>query len=79
MTDRDLRDILREARRQGWEILDRGKHYKLRKGNAQVTIAKTPSDWRARQNIIAQLRRAGFEWPPEGKKPSGRKKKRRDQ
>lgn len=36
-------------------------------GITLVTIHNTPSDWRARANTIAKMRRGGFQWPPRGK------------
>jgi predicted RNA binding protein YcfA (HicA-like mRNA interferase family) len=62
---KELKEISREAERQGWRV------GKTKKGHAQffapdgegiVTAAGTPSDHRSIDNLIAMLRRYGFKW-----------------
>ncbi len=68
---REWRELIEEAQRQGWraERTQRG-HWQLfaPDGRTIVTLPGTPSDWRAFRNTIAQMRRAGFRWPPEGRR-----------
>ncbi len=63
----DLRDIVREARRQGWKVLPtKGGHLEFRSPQGQRIFGpSTPSDWRAVRNLLAHLKRGGFEWPPK--------------
>lgn len=60
---REVRDLVREAERQGWRVRERGAHFTLfaPDGVGIVTVAKTPSDRRWRANTLAQLRRHGFQ------------------
>jgi len=63
---KDLRAILREAERQGWQVeLRKGGPYKLRPPAGQgppITTGSTPGDRRGLLNLIARMRRYGFEW-----------------
>lgn len=65
--EKELREILREAERQGWRVVRGSKHFKLYApdGKTIVTAPTTPSDWRAIRDVIARMRRAGFRWPPK--------------
>ncbi|MCL6521914.1 MAG: hypothetical protein K6U79_06000 [Firmicutes bacterium] len=66
--DREVHELIEEAKRQGWRVDDSGKHVKVYppdKSLPPVVIGKTPSDWRAWRNNVARLRRAGLKWPPE--------------
>jgi hypothetical protein len=72
----DLRDLEKAAKRQGWGI-DRTKagHVRFWPPDSSIppsVFSGTPSDWRAIRNFLADLRRKGLAWPPEGK---GRKRK----
>lgn len=72
----DLRDLEKAAKRQGWPV-DRTKQGHVRfwppDGVTPPSIySGTPGDQRAIRNFLADLRRKGFRWPPEGK---GRKRK----
>jgi predicted RNA binding protein YcfA (HicA-like mRNA interferase family) len=61
----DLKKLLSAAQEQGWRIeLGKGGHFKLYApdGVGRVTMSSTPSDRRALNNAIAQMRRFGFEW-----------------
>lgn len=62
---KELKEIIREAERQGWRV------GKTKKGHPQffvpdgeniVTAAGTPSDHRSIDNLVARLRRYGFKW-----------------
>lgn len=62
---KELRQLLREARRQGWRVERTKKgHYKLwpPDGGPPEILPGTPSDWRSLKNAIARLRRRGFRW-----------------
>jgi predicted RNA binding protein YcfA (HicA-like mRNA interferase family) len=62
---KDLKQILRTAEWQGWRVeLQRGGHYKLYPPNGDriVTTGSTPSAPSALRNLIAEMRRRGFEW-----------------
>ena len=64
--DKDLKRLLKELDRQGFDVRTSGKGYPLiyRDGAFVTKLAQTPSDWRSWKNGIAALRRAGFRWPP---------------
>ena len=63
-SNKDIRKLLDAIRAAGGEVVPhRGKdgHYKVYlDGQYLVGIAGTPSDWRARANDIARLRRGGL-------------------
>lgn len=63
----DLDDVVREARRQNFTVEPtRNQHLRFTppdKSRQPVTTGGTPSDKRALQNLISDLRRyAGFVW-----------------
>lgn len=67
----DLDDVVREARRQNFTIEHtRNQHLRFvppDKSRQAVTTGGTPSDKRALQNLISDLRRyAGFVWDRKG-------------
>lgn len=64
--DKDTRKILKVAQDQGFTVeITRKGHAVVRKDGRVITTASgTASDHRARLNLIAQLRRGGFQWPP---------------
>lgn len=68
MADRGTtREIVRELERQRWRVEPTAKgHFKAYPpdGRAMVTFGPVGNDPRAIKNIIAQLRRSGFCWPP---------------
>lgn len=73
---RDLDKITRMARRQGW-IVEQRKSGHVRftppdKNQPAYTTSLTPSDVRATQNLVAALRRRGFEYDQRG--GTGRKR-----
>lgn len=58
----DIKKILKEAQHQGFRI-ERGKHWKLYppdRTKGVVFISQSPSCHRAIENILADLRVAGF-------------------
>ncbi len=59
----DFPKLLRELRKQGFRVEDVGRRYKVYPRNEalpMVTLPKTPS--RGLANIVATLRRSGFQW-----------------
>lgn len=71
---KEVRELIRYLEKLGWMIRSSGKHYvAMKPGHPRIPIPKTPSDWRGLKNSISRLRKEGVQWPPEGKKPSGRK------
>lgn len=65
--DKDLRKILKEAEKQGFEVrtTTSGHPMVYRNGQFVTQSSKTPSDRRGIRNLIAALRRHGFQWPPK--------------
>lgn len=63
-TDKDLVKVLRELRRQGFEVAPlRNHHLAVTKdGHRVAVLSATPSDRRSRKNEMADLRAAGFVW-----------------
>ena len=61
-TRKDVKRLVREAARQGWEVDDRGDKVLLRSpdGRTLVTLHWTPSDHRWRENAYRDLRQGGF-------------------
>ncbi len=62
---KEFKEVLREAEKQGFRI-ERGKGGKLKlyapDGVNIVHASATPSDRRAVDNFVADLRRCGFRW-----------------
>jgi predicted RNA binding protein YcfA (HicA-like mRNA interferase family) len=60
---KEARELAAEAARQGWRVEDKGSHFKMFSpdGVTIVTLAKTPSDRRWRENTISKLRKGGFQ------------------
>jgi hypothetical protein len=67
-----FRDVVAEAKRQGWEVVQtRGGHWRFVPPDPMAPIvyaAGAPSDRRALDNHIARMRRSGFRWPPPGRR-----------
>jgi hypothetical protein len=61
---KEVKELLREAERQGWRVERRSRHYMLfaPDGKGKVTIASTPSTPRAITHSVARMRRYGFVW-----------------
>lgn len=64
MADKEVTKLLREARRQGWRVEKRRKHYQLYSpdGRGIVNVPTTPSSRRTIMNRITRMRHYGFEW-----------------
>lgn len=64
--DKDLAKILKEAKKQGFEVRTTSDGHPMvyRNGQFVTQFATSPSDWRGQKNLIAALRRYGFQWPP---------------
>jgi hypothetical protein len=62
--DKEVRTVIREARRQGFRIAETKKGWMVygKEGIGQALLHRTPSDPRGFLNDIAQLRRLGFVW-----------------
>lgn len=62
---KEMKEIRREAERQGWRVEATKKghiRFYAPDGTNIVHAAGTPSDRRSIDNLIAQLRRYGFRW-----------------
>lgn len=67
---KDQKSLIKALKAQGFQVRQTGSgHYQVRspEGRIIAVFGKTPSDSRAFKNAIAQLRRAGFAWPPKGR------------
>jgi hypothetical protein len=69
---KDIKDIVEAARNQGFRV-ERTKKghwvfYSPDTSRKPVFHSGTPGDRRAIDNLLAELRRAGFVWPPKGRK-----------
>jgi predicted RNA binding protein YcfA (HicA-like mRNA interferase family) len=64
----DIKKIRKALDQQGWRIEDRkGGHamaYPPDQTKPAVVLPGTPGGGRWLQNLVAQLRRSGFIWPP---------------
>jgi len=63
---KDSLQLIKQIRKQGFdcEMQNSGHWHVLVQGIRILTIAASPSDWRASRNNIARLRKFGFVWPP---------------
>lgn len=64
--EKDFGKYLRAAEQQGWEVRPKKKGFMLvpaDKTKNMVMVHRTPSDNRALNNILAEMRRSGFVWP----------------
>lgn len=64
--DKDMKKLIKAAEAQGFTVeLSAKGHPVFRKSERVVaTGSGTSSDHRAIKNLIGQLRKAGFRWPP---------------
>lgn len=63
MASKELKDLLKALRAAGWRVED-SRHFRCFPPDVTkpiVVIAKTPSDRRTWQNMLALLRRSGFD------------------
>ena len=60
---RDVRPLVRKAVQQGWSVtLTRKCHLRWTNPEGRSVIsASTPSDWRNRRNLLADLKRLGLQ------------------
>lgn len=67
MNDKDLRKFLREAEQQGWtsKFIKAGELWFSPDGITKVTVHGTPSDVRSFNNMVAEFRKGGMQWPPK--------------
>lgn len=72
----EVRELVAEAVRQGWRLVNTGSHYKLfaPDGIAKATIPHTPSDHRWRDNAVRDLRKGGFVDPKATPKRKDKRK-----
>ena len=65
--DKDTKKLVKAIKAQGFTVVPtRGRHLRVIKDGRQVgVLAGTASDHRTWRNTIADLRRAGFQWPPK--------------
>jgi hypothetical protein len=71
MSAKDIAGIIRELERQSFTVTRTAKnHWIVRSadGRRVATLPSTPSDRRSLLNALAALRRAGFQWPPTGRR-----------
>ena len=68
--DKDIRKVLQDLVKQGYEIRISGKGYPMvyLDGTFVTKAAQTPSDRRGYKNMMATLRRSGYQ--PGGRKGS---------
>jgi hypothetical protein len=61
---KELKEIIREAERQGWRVEKSGHGWRFYAPDKEhiVHAAATPSDRRAINNLVSDLRRYGFTW-----------------
>ena len=61
---KDVKEIVHEAKRQGWRVKQTAKGWILYDptGRHMETLHKTPSDRRGLRNSISRMRRYGFRW-----------------
>lgn len=64
--DRDTKKLITASEAQGFivELSRKGHPVFSKDGKLIATGSGTASDPRSIKNVIAQLRRAGFQWPP---------------
>lgn len=62
MTQKDVRAVVREAKKQGFEVTKAGSgHLRFKAPNGALVFATgTRTDYRGHRNFLAALRRAGF-------------------
>lgn len=66
---KDIKAIRKALTEQGWRIENKGGYdqaYPPDPTKRRVKLPKTPGEGRAIPNLIAELRRSGFIWPPKG-------------
>lgn len=63
---KELRKIQKELEAQGFttQVTKKGHLRVFKNGEWVATFAGTPSDVRSLRNSLADVKRAGFRWPP---------------
>lgn len=64
----DVEQYIRAAKRQRWQVQATKKGRKLIPLDPSapiVLIHSTPSDQRVARNVLAEMKRSGFIWPPK--------------
>ena len=64
---KEFQRYLRAATNQGWTQVPTRKGMQLIPPDPEKPIVqahRTPSDHRALENLLAEMRRSGFVWPP---------------
>jgi len=61
---KEFKELLKSVEEQGGKIKPTKKGCQVLAPNGKdiVTLDRTPSDWRALSNAVAELRKAGFTW-----------------
>jgi predicted RNA binding protein YcfA (HicA-like mRNA interferase family) len=62
---KELKEIVKAAEKQGWRVKQTKKGHLMflaPDGVNKLTTGGTPSEHRAIDNLLASLRRYGFEW-----------------
>ena len=76
----DIERIKRAAREQGWRVESTTKghpvFYPPDPGRSPIVGSGTAGDQASIRNLVAQMRRAGFQWPWTGKQRRATKKGR---
>lgn len=60
---KDVAEIVRRARRQGWVVDNTGGHLRFTPPDRSQSIyfaAKTPGDFRGTRNMVAELKQRGY-------------------
>lgn len=72
----DIKTIRKALLAQGWRIENKGRGHDMAyppdRNKSAVTLPGTPGGGRWMPNLIADLRRSGFIWPPpkqKGRRP----------
>jgi hypothetical protein len=68
---KDIKFVITELERQGWEVERTSQgHWRARPSDKtkQLVHFSTSDDRHSLKNVLADLRRSGFEWPPPSKK-----------
>ena len=67
MGNKDVDQLVKAATKQGFTVQRSRKGHPMfyKDGKLAATCSGTPSDFRSLRNTIADLRRAGFQWPPQ--------------
>jgi hypothetical protein len=63
MPPKELRDLIKEAKSQGWTVeLTKGHYWFTAPDGYRERTASTPSDHRWLMNAVSRMRKHGFVW-----------------